>query len=440
MRTKRSTRDKLETQAFFNQLPACSCRHCRGSHQTPCDPKAAERITCTDISHEISAATKALKAATSHLESACKTHNDDEPHSTVQPEVIDTFELEELEEFVAHYDEVYDECASIEEDFVDTMGEKIDATDECGSAADMTEARARNILCKQRQTNASIDSCLCTIQFFNVDKKFNFVKDGFEAIAHQHEARHGESSPPLLPPTLTHDFNDPIGLLVDELKANKKPIAQKHLNAQSAMLSVKRLCVLAVKDVQAVNKSISDGDYYRTITDNADTVCSRMSTNIPEYIRQAIVDFDFLCDEIVILRERIMWLRDHIRCTMIIWMSTSKEAWEYGKTHIHDFPDMRRYEYQRISLRALYVVWLREEAKIFHYCDRHGGLQALDLKIAKIKKDLEIRNMGWQGLERDWESSSQELKTVVSSVEDMVKQLECAAKNVDSKTEGRGDD
>ena len=441
MRTKKSTRDILETQAFFSQSPACNCRQCHGSHGTPCNLKAAAGTSHTEISHEISAATKALKAATVGLEGTCTVDKSDEFNILVQPEVTDTFEFKELEGFAAYNDEVYEECASIEETLVDTIGERTDAArEQHEGAANVTAARARNVLRKQRQTNALIDSCLCTIQIFNVDKKFNFIIKAFEAIARQHEARHREKSPPFLQPTLTQKFNDPIGLLVDEFKENRKPRPRKRLNAEMAMVSTERLCMLAVKDIQTVNKAISDRDYRLTLTDNAATTLSRMPASIPEYIRQAISDCEFLYDEIVNLREKTTWLRDHIRCTMIIWLGTSREAWEYGKRHIHEFPDMRRYEYQRVSLGALYTVWLREEAKIFRYCASHGGPQSLGFKMPKLEEALKIRNLGWEGYERNWESNSQKLKTFVSSVEDMVRELEGIDEDVDVETNDREDD
>ena len=441
MRTKRVTRDRLETQAFFSQSPACTCHHCHGSHRAYCNLKAAAGISYTEISREISAATKALKAATICLDGACTVDKSDEPEVASQSEVSDTFELEELDEFVAQYDEVYEDCASIEEDLIDSIGEKAGAAmEEHDGAANVTTARVKAILHKQRRTNALIDSYICTVQFFNIDKKFNFIIEAFEAIARQHEARHGEESPPFALPTLTQKFNDPIGLLMDESKENREPRPRKHLDAETAMLSTKRLCVLAIKDIKAVNRAISDRDYHVTLIDNAATTLSRMPASIPEYIRQAISDFEFLYVEIVNLREKTMWLRDQIRCTMIIWMGTSREAWEYGKTHIYEFPDMRRYEYQRISLGALYTVWLREEAKIFRYCASHGGLQSLGLKMPKLEEALEVRNLGWEGVERDWESSSQKLKTFISSVEDMVKQLEGVDNEVDVEMGDREDD
>ncbi len=438
MRTKRYMRDKLYTQAFFGQSPACTCAHTHGSDQAPCNLKTRAGTTYAEISREISAATKALEAATRGIDSACTANERFGPEVVDQSQEIDTFELKELEQCVGHYDGVLEEFGSIEEDIIGSISDEVDATgDDKQDVTKAVEATVKRIHLKQARVNALVDSCLCSVQFFNVDKKFNFMMEAFEEIARQHEARNGVDSPPLPPPTLTQKFNDPVKLLVDEATERKEPRPRKRLGMEAAMLSTKRLCMLAIKDIQAVNKSISDENRPPVVTNNTAIPRNRKAADIPEDIRQALCNFEFAYDEIIDLREKTTKLRDHIRCTMMIWVSTSKDAWEYGKTHIHEFPDMRYYEYLRNSLRALYTVWLRDEAKILRYCKEQGGPESLGLS-PKLEEALQIRTQTLEGFEREWEASTEQLKTFLSSVDDMMKQLEAVDKDLNPTNE-RGD-
>ena len=439
MRTKRNTRDKLYTQAFFGQSPDCTCNHSHGPSQAPCNLMAAAGMTYTGIRREISAATKALEAAAADcLEGTSPMHESGRPRMPVQPEWIDTFELKELEQCVINYDKVYEEFAVAEEMFMGKIDDALES--DRRNATEVVAARAQRAHLQQQRTNEFIDCCLCTVQFFTVEKKFSFMMEGFEEIARQYEARHGKTSPPLPPPTMTRKFNDPGKLLLDVTKERKEQRPRKRLSAEAALPLIQRLCILAIKDIQAVNRSISVEHPSPTITnDTASTSSSRTPAGIPDYIRQALYDFEYVYDEIVYLREKATRLRDHIRCTMIVWISTSKKAWEYGKTHIHDFPDMRYYEYLRVSLGALYVVWLRVEAKIFLYCESQGGPQCLGLN-AKLEEALDIRNQTWEGVERDWEITSRKLKTFVSSVDDMVRELEEVNEDRSAETNNVGDD
>jgi len=440
MRTKRNTRNKLNTQAFFGQSPACTCPHIHGSIHTPFNPEATTGMTYTEISRQIHATTQAFGAATRCLDGTHTVNENNDVEVAARSEEIDTFELRELEQCVAHYDEMFQEFESVEENIILLTSEKVDATaDDKEDITKRIEAIAKKIHIRQASTNALIDSFICAVQFFNVEKKFNFMMEGFEEIARQHETCHRVDSPPLPSPTLTQKFNDPTKLLLEEARERKEPRPRKRLSIEAAMLSIKRQCKLAIKDIQVVNKSVNYGYCPSVLTSNVVTPRSDTLADIPDNVRRALCDFEFVYDEIVDSREKTTRLRDHVRCTMMIWVSTGKDAWEYGKTHIHEFPDMRYYEYLRVELGALYVVWLREEATILRYCEDKGGPQSLGL-TPKLEEALDIRNQTWEGVERDWEASSQKLKTFLSSVEDMVKQLEGIDIELKMETHESGDD
>ena len=440
MRTKKKTRNTLYTQAFFGQSPACTYPHSHGSSQVPCSLVSAAGMTYAEINREISVGSKALLAATHYLDGACTFNERGEPELKVPPEGIDTFELKELDQCMTQYDAVCDEFAIVEDDITSSIGGTDDASGDDGKdPTKVIVAKVQKVHLKPRYTNAVIDACICAVQFFLVEKKFNFMMENFDDIARQNEARHGVESPPRPPPTLTRMFNDPKRLVQDEAKEGKKPRPPRRPDMKAAMLLTKRLCMLATKDIQAVNRSIKNEDYSSAIINNAIFKHNRAPANIPDDIVQALYDFDYVYNEIVDLREQTTRLRDRIRCTMVIWVSTSKEAWEYGRTHIHDFPDMRYYEYLRVSLVALYTVWLRVEAKIFRYCEGQGGLQSLGL-TPRIEEALQIRQQGSEGVERDFEASSQNLKVFVRSVDDMVKQLEGVNKDPGLETHELEDD
>lgn len=434
MRTKKDTRNKLYTQAFFGQSPACTCPHIHNSVHAPFNLEATTAMTYAEISRQIHATTQTFGAATRCLDGTHSVNNNNEVEMAAQSEEINTWELRELEQRAARYDEMFQEFWSVEEYIIrltkKTLGKDI---------AKKIEAIAHKIHVRQASRNAIIDSFICVVQFFNVEKKFNFMMEGFEEIAREHVTRTSKDSPPLPSLNLTQKFNDPTKLLLEAVGERKEPRPRKRLSLEAAMLSTQRQCKLAIKDIQAVNKSVSFGYCSSVLTNNAITQHSDTRADMPEHVRQALCDFEFVYNEIVDSREKTTRLRDHIRCTMMIWISTGKDAWEYGKAHIHEFPDMRYYEYLRVELSALYVVWLREEATILRYCEGKGGTQSLGLP-PKLKKALDIRNQTWEGVERDWEACSQELKTYLSSVEDMVKQLDGIDIELRMETHEPGDD
>lgn len=109
-----------------------------------------------------------------------------------------------------------------------------------------------------------------------------------------------------------------------------------------------------------------------------------------------------------------------IRGTLMIWATTSKKAWEYGKKHIHEFPDMRKYEYTRIALQVSYLIAFREEYKIFAYFvsdDREKGLcPKFEATFVKLG-----RNPG--RLQTEWDERVKKLTNAFIPVDEMLRQM-----------------
>ena len=439
MRTKKNARDKLHTEAFFGQSSACPCTHCHGSSQAHCDPMAGTEMTSAEISRKISSATKTLQAAI-EVGSSSLTEEGDGQNEMAQPENLGTFELVELDQCLIDYEEVLDELASDEESTRASIREKVTAVWNNDRHPTKIFATLLDIFdLKQQHANAITNSCLYMAQFLNADKKFRSMIEAFQEVAHKYEARHGQGSQPLAPLSLNQYFDDPIALSMREVQKKKKPRPGKRLCMEEAAALTRRLCMLAIRDVQIVNKSISDDRHSSALAFDVATTSSRIREDTPEYIRQALCDFEFVYDEIANSRDEIIRMRDHLRCTIMAWVNTGREAWEYGKTHLHDFPNMRRYEYLRVSLIALYTVFLRIETKIVRYYAGHGDPKSIDL-TPRLEKALRTRILTSEEAERDWEEKIRKLKAFAISVDDMIQRHEQLEEELDLQIDHSGDE
>lgn len=257
------------------------------------------------------------------------------------------------------------------------------------------------------------------VQLFNVEKRFSLFEQDCRHIRYQAEAWAGNTVQDN-PPTLRQLFKNPMGLEA-VLEQKKKPKERKKRDIKAILEDRKRISKLAIKDIQALNKLVPDQETkLPSLPANITYQGIRISAAIPQAIRQSAYDLQFMLDEIHELVDELSRLRNGIRGTLMIWATTSKKAWEYGKRHIHEFPDMRKYEYTRIALQVSYLIAFREECKLFAYFlseDRATGVcPQFEATFVKLGKNPGI-------LQRQWDERVRKLTTTFIPVDEMLRQI-----------------
>lgn len=108
---------------------------------------------------------------------------------------------------------------------------------------------------------------------------------------------------------------------------------------------------------------------------------------------------------IFILSRRIGWdlhdqllpllaLRESIRDAVLIWVTAGSAAWVCATAHIHEYPNMREYEYLRTPLQAEIRNTHGQDHKVLSYFlsdDRPG----LEIKLSKVGQDLNMSSKDW---------------------------------------------
>lgn len=422
MRTKKNIRDQLYTQAFFGQL----------SGRCPCGNEVCtvskSKLESTDSLHQaeelaMERACKDFEVMTKSLEELSVLEESSGVGKADRVNIAGTFELVDIEGTIQHVESVGIYLRRVHDTKLDTLrkglAEKKKIAVGMGSPLVIMKAGIDQILGRYQAWIELVNFALGMVQLFNVEKRFSFFEQDCRHIRYQAEAWAGKKVQDD-PPTLRQLFKNPMDLEAVH-ERTKKPKERKKRDIKAILEDRKRLSKLAIKDTQALNKLVPEQETkLPSLPANITYDGIRIPAAIPQAIRQSAYDLAFICDEIHGLREELLRLRDMIRGTLMIWATTSKKAWEYGKKHIHEFPDMRKYEYTRIALQVSYLIAFREEYKIFAYFvsdDREKGLcPKFEATFVKLG-----RNPG--RLQTEWDERVKKLTNAFIPVDEMLRQM-----------------
>lgn len=419
MRTKKSVRDKFLTEAFFGQ----SSGRCPCGRET-CKPN----LECTGGLNKgreraVEAACKEFDTLTKSLKDLCILEESSGFAEAEWFNIGRTFKLVDIEATIEHADDqgIF---------FIQMLHAKFDILHQemadmrmiavgTGNRVATLKATLDQIVRQFKQWAELINCSVCIVQLFNVEKRFGFFEQDCRQLRYQAAAWTDE----ILekdPPSLRQMFKDPMNLET-VMAREKKPKEHKNRDIKEILKDRGRLSNLATKDTQAMNKQVPDQEIkLPSLPDNLSYSGTRLSAALPVAIRQSVYDLGFLCDDIHQTRAELLRLRDTIQCTLTIWVATSNKAWEYGKKHIHEFSDMRKYEYTRIALRVSYMIAFREEYKILtHFssddCPK-GLLPNFDEAISRVGRDPDK-------LHDEWEERVKKLTAPFVPVEELLEQM-----------------
>lgn len=203
-----------------------------------------------------------------------------------------------------------------------------------------------------------------------MEEKYYILKNDVDK---QQNKPHFEGDPPR---TLREIWNNPAILCKKPLKeAPKKqtketPKKEKKSDALLATAQLKRHMKEVTSNMPALKRAVTAAE--KITLPQVPSHFAQYGVLIPatvsKEILQRLFDLEFLFQEIVDLQELVVRERDRIRATFLIWSTAGRACWNYGKTRIFELKDMRKYEYDRVSLlSACYVV-----------SSRYGGVPVMN--------------------------------------------------------------
>ena len=231
----------------------------------------------------------------------------------------------------------------------DVEAKKVDPSDKQSERVRLNVVKiATYVHCYLRQT-----------QVFNVEKRFGMVEEACCTLQNQDWELEGRP--------YVHEINGkaPTSLRaiwdMPTMHCAKKATKPKasHFKAAKAAKEIQRHVKVVLNEAQTANQIATKAAEIKIPKAPLKLVHygANISASMPEDIRQRLFDLEFLYEEIMQYNDSVFWKRDLIRSTFQMWISASRECWEYGKTRVHELRTMREYEYERNSMLACcYVV------------------------------------------------------------------------------------
>ena len=248
---------------------------------------------------------------------------------------METFDLDNLDEVVKVYNELCQKYKDEEEYKMASLSGLVSnsasiASDTTRSAEDRLAAELDihnfNI---QSKVVVPLMSCLRQVQLFNVEKKFGFVEESYQALSNDNRKRRGEDTPAELPLTFRQKWNNPFKPAESAPKpSNKKE--KKDSSSLKALAELRRSYKATIKEIQNINKSISDAEDSIKPPNVAPSFTYAdvpVPEDIPDHIRQRFLDAEYSFNEVLVLQEDASKQLTDVRSAFVAWYSASHEVW-----------------------------------------------------------------------------------------------------------------
>lgn len=439
MRSKKALREQLQTQTFFNPYPGTMhppsgvadypLLNSSGTSGSSSGGGAAI-VGNPDGRKAMAEACAAFDKAASTLETRAEQEDTWADLKRDRANMGETFELLDAEANVLHVEnmEAYLRRTHAEKVYKLDVDKKrcmavmakgvLEETRTYKALGEKVETRLGWAVSGYQQWNELVNCGVCLVQLHNMEKRYGFFKEDSVEIRMRAMARAGEEAKDC-PPTLRKLFLNPAMETAGENPEKKKP---KNRASEKSLEGFRRMTALALKDMQALLRQVPDEEpQMPSLPQNLTHYGLKVPETVPLPIREAIYAFTFIYDQYSdFVQDDLTKLRDQIRCTMIVWATTSRAAWLYGKKHIHEFPVMREYEYFRLSLKSSYYIASREEAKVFGYFlsdDRPKGL------CPQLEEAYEKDGRTVAELKEEWEKRIEAFDMAFTSMDEMVKDI-----------------
>ena len=245
----------------------------------------------------------------------------------------ETFDLDKLDKVAKEYEELCHKYHDEEEREMAQLAELVSnsasiASDTKRSSEDRLAAKLdMQIFNARSKLIVPLTSCLRQTQLFNVEKKFGFLEESYQALSNDDKKRRGLKVPMELPLSIRQKWIDlvqPIG------SAQKPPQEQgkKKLNALEALAELQRNIKLATEELQNDGKDTSDTGNLQELLEPAPSTTysdTPIPEDIPDHVRQRFIDADFASKEFKVLYEQAFKQLLDVRSAFVVWQGAGQE-------------------------------------------------------------------------------------------------------------------
>ena len=248
---------------------------------------------------------------------------------------METFDLDNLDEVAKVYDELCRKCKDEEESEMANLSGLV--SNSASIASDTTRSAKDRLAAELDIHNFNIHSkvivpltsCLRQVQLFNVEKKFGFVEESYQALGNDDWKRRGEDAPAEMPLTFRQKLNNPFKPAKSAPKpSNKKE--KKDISSLKALAELRRSYKATIKEIQNINKSISDAEDCikpPSVAPSFTYADVPVPKDIPDHVRQRFLDAEYSFNEVLVLQEDASKQLTDVRSAFVAWYSASREVW-----------------------------------------------------------------------------------------------------------------
>ena len=248
---------------------------------------------------------------------------------------MDTFDLSNLEgavkdyEFLCRSSQCEEECEiagtarQISNLAVTASDMKCSPDDRLAAELDV------HILNIHSKITVPLKSCLREAKLFNIDKRFGFVDESYEAVTNENRKQHGDDVPEELPLSFRQKMNNPSKLVESASEQSKKKDKEK-LKLDDALVTFQRNVQLTTGELEKLKKTVSDAVKPIELTSPPSTLTYAgvpAPEGMPNQIRRRSFDAAFALNEAIVLEPEAYEQRRHVQATLWIWYKSGHEIW-----------------------------------------------------------------------------------------------------------------
>lgn len=258
----------------------------------------------------------------------------------------DTFDLSDLKEVAKTYDLLCRSFQDEEERELEGMAGRIiklgaTALDVRCSPYDRLAARMDMRILDIRSKDTALTSCLRQAQLFNIDKKFGFVEESYQALSHEDRKQRGENVPAELPLSFRQKLNNPSKLVESASEQSKKKDKKKDkkkekkkdkkkLKLEDALVEFQRNVKLMTGEFGKLKKTVNDAVKPIELPSRPSSFKYAgipVPEDIPDHIQQRFFDASFALQEALILKPEACEHRRHVQGILMNWHNAGTKVW-----------------------------------------------------------------------------------------------------------------
>ena len=165
-------------------------------------------------------------------------------------------------------------------------------------------------------------SCLRQFQLFNVEKRFGFVEESYQALKQEDERKPGEDAPAKPRLSFRQQLNDPFEPTEPAPETRQKK-REKKLSGLEALTQLQRNLKLASEEIKDLKDTNDTQEFEETFTYAAVPIPEK----IPDYVRKRFSDAGFGLGELSILIDESSDQLLKVRSALLAWSSASHQVW-----------------------------------------------------------------------------------------------------------------